>query len=224
MKEIPLTRGQVALVDDENYEMLNKHNWQALKSYKCWYAQRTVKVDGKRKPIMMHRFILGLPSSRFPQTDHKNGNGLDNRKANLRICSPSENCFNRGKKSLSSSKYKGVYRVRNGKWAAHIKISSKDFHLGRYDREEYAARVYDAAARRHYGEFARTNFSLSETLESLSISRKIKTSKYRGVCWHNGRQHWRAYITANGRSVIIGYFDSEEKAVQAVRQAERRGR
>lgn len=158
-KEIPLTKGKFAIVDDEDYEELSKYKWQAssIRRNEICYATRKVIVNGKRKEVKMHIVINRTPAGM--DTDHINGNGLDNRKENLRTASPSQNAINIGKrkKSGTSSSYKGV--GRNGKkWASVISLNGKKIYLGMYESEIEAARVYDAKAKELYGEFALLNF------------------------------------------------------------------
>lgn len=114
-----------------------------------------IKEKGKQYNYKAHRMILGLPEGNTQIVDHVNRNPLDNRRANLRICTRSQNCMNR--KSTPRSGFKGV--VQNGSgWAAHIKMNRKVHHLGTYRTKEEAARAYDSAAKRMFGEFAVLNF------------------------------------------------------------------
>jgi len=164
MKTIRLTKGYVALVDDVDYERVNQYRWRAAKSRTgdIIYAIRTTlkaeRADRRRTSQLMHRFILGLgpasADSRF--ADHKNHNGLDNRRSNLRIVTNQLNSRNRLKWSRpSTSRFKGVTRrADNGKWRAGIRINGKRQNLGQYDSEEAAHAAYVAAAKQLFGEFA----------------------------------------------------------------------
>ncbi len=156
MKEIQLTRKRVALVDNRDYEQLNQWNWYANKnSPNHWYACRRKQVDKNRSLFLMHRVILKAP--RHLQVDHINGDGLDNRRINLRLCTQSQNSHNQ-KTVFGSSKYKGVYWNKIGKqWRAHIGISGKVIHLGYFRSEKKAALAYDEIAIKLVGEFAFTN-------------------------------------------------------------------
>lgn len=154
MKEIQLTGGLHAFVDDEDYEELNKKSWYAHSdSREKTYA--ATKSEGK--VTYMHRIIMGNPDDKV---DHINGNGLDNRRENLRISTSQENARNIKKtKKPRSSKYKGVTKMLGKKrWKAHISISDKDVHLGYFDSEEEAARAYDDAAKKEFGDFKNLNF------------------------------------------------------------------
>ena len=166
MKEIPLTQGKIALVDDVDYEQLAKHRWYSNKreypNSSRWYAQRNAKhtdaVNG-RKIVYMHQAIMGVKNNL--EIDHINGDGLDNRRANLRFCSHSENMANQ-RKTRGSSIYKGVsWHKAARKWSAKIKQSGHKMHIGYFDAEEEAARAYDARASELYGEHASLNFPSS---------------------------------------------------------------
>lgn len=152
MKEIILTQGKVALVDDEDFERLNKHKWYCRNGY----AVRMTKFSlGKRQAILMHREIISPPQGLV--VDHINGDGLDNRKKNLRACTHAENIRNQKLNRLNTTGYKGVC-VNSKKWIARIKINGKLLYLGRYNTPEEAAQVYDEAARKYFGKFAKVNF------------------------------------------------------------------
>jgi hypothetical protein len=155
MREIELTQGKVALVDDCDYELLNEHKWSAAKSGKTFYA---VRVDGKKTTIHMHRLIIGLVKGDGIKVDHKNHNGLDNQRENIRVCTNTENNRNQQTQGrVKSSQYKGVYKSAN-KWCAKIVVTRKNIHLGRFSCELEAAEAYDLNALKLFGEFAKLNF------------------------------------------------------------------
>lgn len=154
MKTIPLTQGCVALVDDEDYEWLNQWKWCLQGGLRPGYAVRLCNHRGK---IYMHREILKPPDG-F-ETDHINGNGLDNQRSNLRLCTRQQNNMNRGvAKNRGTSRFKGVYFAsREQMWCAHISRSNRKKHLGYFNTEEEAALAYNHAAQKYYGEFAWLN-------------------------------------------------------------------
>lgn len=164
MKKIPLTKNKFALVDDEDYERLNRFKWHALDSRGTHYAVRNRPTkNGKRGPIRMHRDILNLKLGDKRQADHIDGNGLDNRKSNLRICNNRQNCQNR-KPRQGTSRFKGVsFHCRKDRpnwkrWLTQIQINGKNKHVGYYKDEVRAAMAYDEIALKAFGEFARLNF------------------------------------------------------------------
>jgi len=161
MKQVPLTRGYVALVDDADYERVKAAGpWCAdLRPGGRVYAKRNVRrVDGRMTKQPLHRFILGLMNPRI-QGDHRNHNGLDNRRVNLRTASNGQNQANARKRVGTSSKYKGVSRRKDcKKWEAYIVVNGKKKHLGDFDSEIDAACAYYRAACDHFGEFKTTSF------------------------------------------------------------------
>ncbi len=157
-KQIPLTQGKVALVDDDMYEFLNQWRWFAAFDGCNWYAERNEKIVDKKTIVLMHRIVINALAS-DPMVDHQNGNGLDNRRQNLRFCVNSENGGNRRKSKNNTSGYKGVcWNKRQKKYVGYIMKQHQNFFLGYFDTPEEAAQAYDARARELFGEFARTNF------------------------------------------------------------------
>lgn len=155
-KELPLTQGKVALVDDEDYERLKHFKWSVLRKPDRYYARRNIKRP-QRGGIYLHREIMNAPPGM--QVDHINGDGLDCRRANMRLATNAENGQNRIKRVHNTSGFKGVrLDKRRKKWSARIWVNNKEIHLGMFEIIEEAARAYDEAARKYHGEFARTNF------------------------------------------------------------------
>lgn len=149
----------VALVDDEDFWVLNKYKWHTYKSRKKYiYAARRMYLAGKRKFVLMHREIL-CPLNSKDICDHKDGNGLNNQRSNLRLCLNAENVRNQKRRKDNSSGFKGVYwsKVAN-KWQSYIKFNNKRIHLGLFECKVKAAKAYDMAAKKHHGEFAKLNF------------------------------------------------------------------
>jgi len=149
-KTIKLTRGELVTVDDHWFPILSRYPWH--KSVKG-YAQRC-QFPGTS--IMMHQIIAMTPKSM--QTDHINGNKLDNREENLRICTNSENSRSRIRKAAPKSGFIGVTLHKGGKYEAKIMVNYKAKYLGLFTTAEEAAKAYDNAARELHGEFAKQNF------------------------------------------------------------------
>jgi beta-glucosidase/6-phospho-beta-glucosidase/beta-galactosidase len=153
MKLIKLTKDKYSIIDDEDYETISKNKWSAYKGHNTYYACRTIKKDKKKTSVQMHRTILKLTDPSLV-VDHVNGNGLDNRKENLRICTDSQNLMNRSKPKNNTSGYKGVsYSKSKKKYTAQIGINWKVYNLGFYDTAEEASKVYQERAKKEFGKF-----------------------------------------------------------------------
>lgn len=159
MAEITLTKGHYALVDDDDYADVSAYNWYAFEvrrrggSIARVYARRNVSAQ---KTQSLHRFLLGITNPQI-LVDHKNRNGLDNRRENLRTCTRTQNQGNRRAALSNSSGFKGVYRL-GAKWGAQITRAKKGSKLGVFSSPELAAVAYDEAAIKYFGEFAHLNF------------------------------------------------------------------
>lgn len=213
MKTIPLTRGQVAIVDDEDYSRLSHFYWQADKRKYGWYVKtRIIKPDGKSQSVYMHRMVLSIEHvDRKTAVDHIDHNGLNNQKENLRLCSNSENLMNMRPRK-GASKYKGVYRDEsNIKWVAQIR-EGKGLALGTYSNEDDAARAYNIAAKELFGEFAFYN----DVPDPFRIpEQRLYTSNFRGVCLYKRTHRWKAKICKDGIAFHLGYFNDEHEAAKA---------
>jgi hypothetical protein len=151
VKRIPVTGGLYAYVDAADYEWLSQYRW-------CLFGGKYAARYDKGKMILMHREIMQTPPDKI--VDHKDGNGMDNCRCNLRNCSRKENMRNRAKRlTTGACRYKGVFREkRSGKLFAKIFVDNKPIWLGYHDTEEQAARAYDRKAVECFREFAHVNF------------------------------------------------------------------
>lgn len=160
MKLIPLTQGKFAMVDDEDFDAVSQFKWHAKKLGRRVYATRSIKKpNGKYSLQLMHRFLM--PD--VPEIDHEDGNGLNNqRKSNLRPATTQQNAQGfRRKSSGKTSKFRGVsWHKKAGKWRAYICLDDKHKHLGHFNSEIDAAKAYDIAARKYFGDFASPNFPI----------------------------------------------------------------
>jgi hypothetical protein len=157
MKQIKLTQGKFAQVDDSDFEYYNQWKWCVHKSGQFCYAKRNVYINGKYKTLLLHREIMNTPEGEV--VDHIDFNGLNCLRANMRNCSPSQNKMN--KRNMGESLYHGVSFWRRGSSKyikAAISVNGQYIYLGLYKTEESAARAYDNAADMYFGEFANLNF------------------------------------------------------------------
>ena len=158
MKEIPLGRGFIAIIDDNDYGAVKNHNWWSSKN-----GQRVYAISSENgKTVYMHRKIIA--PEKGMHVDHIDGNGLNNSRKNLRICTRSQNVRN-AKKTLSktTSLYKGVYFDKRVKlWSSDICVDRERIRLGFFKNQEDAALAYNFAAIKHHGQFARLNTAKSQ--------------------------------------------------------------
>ncbi len=180
-KSIPLTQGYSAIVDLNNYEWLNQWKWHLHKKDHLRYAVRqyrdptikNAKGHAKQIYVSMHRIILGIRGNK--EVDHRNGNGLDNRRENLRPATRMQNSRNSRQYKQIVSGLKGVYPQRKG-WKALISVRGKAKKLGYFDNKYEAALAYDAAAKKYFKEFANLNLSPQQTTEE-NLSKKERAMK-----------------------------------------------
>jgi hypothetical protein len=159
-RTIPLTQGKVATVDDADFDRVNAFKWYAYKDRNTWYARRSVpseKAGGRfSAAVLMHRFILG--AAKGQPVDHINGDGLDNRRQNIRVCSSKDNARNSKRSLANTSGKKGVHwDAAAGRWRARICVDRKLIYVGSFRDLDAAAAAYDAAAVKYFGQYAKTN-------------------------------------------------------------------
>jgi hypothetical protein len=161
MIEIPLTKGHVALIDDED-AALAELTWYLAKNGRNLYAIRSYWLpDGTQRTITLHRMVMPLPDGM--RVDHIDGNGLDCRRQNLRGATHQQNLWGRKRNKNNKSGYKGVsWDKRARRWKASITVNGRTIPLGLFDDPAEGGRAYDAAALEHFGEFARLNSSLEK--------------------------------------------------------------
>jgi hypothetical protein len=211
-KQIPLSRGLFATVDDGDFEWLNQWNWSALKVGKLrvkYYAVRTVREDGKSRTVLMHRLIGG--ATKGTVTDHRDGDGLNNRRSNIRVCTQASNSLNHvGHSDRAGSRFKGVYwHKQNSRWVADFRGK----YIGSFGSEEDAARAYDQAAMTYSPVFALPNSGAGRefcgTMPDAPPKRRVTSS---GAYWHRRHNKWQARTP---KKKHIGYFTTKEEALKA---------
>ena len=152
---LTLPCGRIVIFNEQDAKLLVGFRWRSFKNdhNRTWYSR--ARIGGKI--VRMHRLIIGAPDGLL--VDHRDGNGLNNRRSNLRLATTAQNTRNSCGRGGASG-FKGVYRACNGSpsWVGSIKADGKRIHLGSFPTEAEAARAYDAAALRLFGEFARLNF------------------------------------------------------------------
>ena len=157
MKEIRLNQNKTALVDDEDFELIKTYRWYCFKSRYTFYAISQWYENGERKHVLMHRLILNVPDGFI--LDHKNKNGLDNQKENLRLCTHNQNKQNSKMRRHNKSGFRGVhYSKRDKLFYSRIGIDGKRLWIGCFKTAKAAALAYDKYAIKHHGEFAQLNF------------------------------------------------------------------
>jgi|SRR6478736_1317017 len=154
MKEIQLTRNQVAIVDDDIFEYLNQWKWRAMPARKQHYAARVIYPS--KQNLLMHRFIMDVIDKPDIFVDHRDRNPLNNQKSNLRLCNRKQNTYNQAPKPGCTSKYKGVCLYK-GKWRSSMKHDGITINIGDFESEIDAALAYNAKALELQGEFAYLN-------------------------------------------------------------------
>lgn len=218
-KKIPLSgkygKGKFALVDDEDFERVSQHRWHCRPCANTEYALSSIRQPQTHKfvKVHLHRFILDAQSGQI--VDHINGNGLDDRRSNLRFVSSAQNNMNRRPQRNASSPYKGVAISSDGnRWCAFIGVDRQLLHLGSFETQKEAAIAYNEAAKQHFGKFARLNVLRSDVPDKPLPSRKT-SSTYVGVNWNKTCSKWVARVAHEKQQYWVGRFDSEIEAARA---------
>lgn len=157
-RTISLTQGKVAIIDAADFERINQWKWHAVfkKHRDTWCAARTVRNGKKCRTVLMHRVILVAPDGM--DVDHRDGDGLNNRRSNIRVATKQQNNFNKAIQRNSSSGRKGVsWNASCSKWHAYISVNRRKIYLGLFIDKEDAAKAYEDAAKAFAGEFTRTH-------------------------------------------------------------------
>lgn len=160
MIKIPLTRNKFAFIDNKYYKLVSRYSWYAAKRPHTYYAIAYKTGSGRKNRLLvcMHRLIMGLKHGDKKQVDHVDGNGLDNRRKNLRIVTNQQNQMN-SRKHKGSSRYKGVcWHIRDHVWCASIRYNYKVINIGSFAKEIEAAIAYDKMAKKIFGKYAFLNF------------------------------------------------------------------
>lgn len=207
--QIPVGPDHCALIDCADVALVTEHEWTPWMDGRRVYARTSIN----RKHMAMHRLIMAAPRDR--QIDHKNHNGLDNRRENLRECTNQQNRFNSRHRLDAVSRFKGVSFHRAGaRWQATIGIDSKLIHLGLFDAERDAAIAYDYAARRLHGEFACLNFPDQE--HPYPREHRRGRDGYRGVTYCRHLSKWAAVVCiGGGKQRHLGVFATADEAARA---------
>ena len=161
MRELKIKYDKVALVSDEDYDLVSQYEWcshrKRRKGRYAWYVDREEKINGKWKTIQLHTFILGNPPDGY-EIDHKDTDGLNNQRDNIRFVTRSQNMMNRQKAAGTSTKYKGVsFHKHNKRFIAYINHNLVRIFLGCFGTAEEAALAYNDKAKELYGEYALLN-------------------------------------------------------------------
>lgn len=202
MKEIPLTQGKTAFVDDEDFDFLSAYKWHALPHGRTWYARRNIRVNGKQTPKYLHQFLC--PGNK--EVDHRDGDGLNCQKKNLRPATRAQQSANRDKFQNCSSKFKGVYWNKQTQcWRASIRVAGKLRCLGLYVVETEAGLAYDSAALKSFGDFAKLNFP-----KYPHVLRGTRAYMIGAMQYKNG-QGWRQEVESKLRVLGMVLFNPYRK-------------
>ncbi len=219
MKVIELTKGYQTTVDDADYDRLIEFRWFATERSSNVYAARDPSraIGGSR--IYMHRWILNAPATL--QIDHVNGDGLDNRRENLRLATPKQNSENRTGPTRSATGYRGVRKVGPGSFHAYVNTENRQIGIGCWGTSEEAATARDLEVIR-IGSRARLNFETppfsAEILETTRHDRPKPKSGHPGIRFKAGA--WETWVRRDGKRIYLGRFPTIEAALVAQKMPE----
>lgn len=217
---IPLVNNKgFALVDEEDYPLVADSSWFLMPSHDgILHAARSgINRKGTKGVQFLHNVIMQPPDDMF--VDHRDGDGLNCTRGNMRYCTFAQNMANRRQHRHSTSPYKGVHWHKGeGKWHARVLHDGKRHYLGAFDTAEDAARAYDRAAILTFGEFARINFPRDEYGDAPTIEkrpRRNNTLGYTGIAHETKHGYWIAKIKHQGKDRHIGVYATAEEAARA---------
>lgn len=218
-KQIPLCgkkgAGLFALVDDCDYEALSPFKWYISPK---GYVTRHVPGGRGRGTVYMHRQITDAPKGKI--VDHKDGDGTNNTRTNIRVTTQSRNVQNARPRKNKISRYKGVAWSEQ-RWHARIQIDRRQIGLGYFTTQRAAAFAYNEAATKLFGEFAWLNEIVDDPDDQPIPETDCKPSRFRGVCWDKRRQKWMARLQVQNKTINVGRFVSDVKAAKAYDAAAR---
>lgn len=210
------------IIDEDDYDRVTAHTWHPLwdARYERWGVTRHRKShEIGPNTVWLHRFITHAPKG--VEVDHIDGDPLNNSKSNLRLCSHTENLWNRPARKGGKSEFKGVCLSPHGGWDVSITAHNHRRRIGSFHDERDAARAYDIAARELHGQFAYVNLpDAPEDWLPMPRVRRV-SSRFRGVSWSKKASKWAATIVKNKKQIWLGCFDDEREAAQAYDYAAR---
>jgi hypothetical protein len=157
MKELKLTKGYVAIVDDEDFEIVSQWHWSATKCCDKVYARRTQRYGNKKVQVYLHRYLMNIHlCDKTVFCDHKDRDTMNNQKSNLRVCTAAENQRNKTKKRNGMHKYMGV-SANHKRFSASLSLNGKRVYIGTYDTQEEAAIAYNKKKIEVHGDFVNLN-------------------------------------------------------------------
>lgn len=226
------------LFDKKDWGMVKQYVWHIQHDKGNFYARCFITIDGKVKSKKMHRFIMGVSDMHRPHVDHKNHNGLDNRRKNLRLSSIPQNTQNVGLNSRNKSGYKGVsiYTVGRyaGKYVVRIKANGRAYFGGYFNDPIKAAKKYNELAKKYHGDFAFLNDISGKNIKNRDDNakepvvyqpsknrKKSKLTGFYGVTHthKSKKKRYSAVIFINGKAKTLGYFDDPIMAAKAYDKA-----